>query len=85
MIKIDQNTLERMERNYPGIGQNIRHYEAAVLPACTPCGSEETATVSCGLIGRSINVAAATTKIKLLANGPRPGQYFCHACEAFFG
>jgi hypothetical protein len=84
MIKIDQNRLDRMERNYPGIGQDIGHFEAAVLPACTRCRSEETSTVSCGLVGRSIHVAAATTKIKLLANGPRPGKYFCHTCDAFF-
>jgi hypothetical protein len=85
VIKVDQNTLDKMERNYPGIGQNIRHYDETVLPACLQCGSEDTATVSCGIIGRSIHVAAATTKIKLLANGPKPGQYFCHACQAFFG
>ena len=50
---------------------------------CARCGSTKTAGVHCGIVGRTINLAAATTKFKLIANGPRPGQYFCNACNEF--
>jgi hypothetical protein len=37
-----------------------------------------------GIIGRAISIAAATTKFKLIPNGPKPGKYFCYICDKFF-
>ena len=84
MLKVDKETLKRMERKYPGIGEEILYFEKAKLPVCTRCGSENTADVQCGIIGRTINITAATTKFKLIVNGPRPGRFFCNVCKKFF-
>ena len=62
----------------------IRQFESAILPPCPACRSENTAVVSCGAIGRSIAIAAATSKFRLLANGPAPGKYYCLTCKGFF-
>jgi len=85
MLKVDQATLEHMEAGYPGILQEIRYFEGAELPPCSHCGSTECADVQCGVIGCMINIAAAITKFKLIANGPKLGNFFCNACTRFFG
>lgn len=85
MLKIDAETLDDMERQHPGIRETIRWFEGQTLPACTRCGSANTADVQCGVIGRTIYLAAATTKFKLIPNGPKPGKYFCNGCRRFFG
>ena len=84
MRTIDKSELHRLEKSYPGIGKTIRRLEAEVLPVCARCGSAKTATVHCGMIGRTIALAAATTKFKLVANRPTPGKYFCNTCQSFF-
>jgi hypothetical protein len=84
VLTIDQSQLERLEEKYPGIGEQIRYFEDATYPACSRCGSEDTASVQCGIIGRTINIAAATTKFKLIPNGPAPGKYYCNSCNEFF-
>ena len=84
MLKIDKETLERMEKEYPGIRETILGFEEATLPVCSRCGSENTADAQCGIIGRTINIAAATTKFKVIANGPKAGKYFCNTCNEFF-
>jgi len=84
MLKIDKQTLDHIEIQYRGIRETILQFEEAKLPACRRCRSEDTADVQCGIIGRTINIAAATTKFKLFANGPKPGRYFCNACNEFF-
>ena len=84
MLKIDEETIDRMEAQHPGIAKTIRYFEEASLPVCPHCGSDNTADVQCGIVGRTIYLAAATTKIKLIANGPKPGPYFCNGCEEFF-
>ena len=83
-MKIDKATIEKLERRYPGISETIEHYERAPIPPCPSCKSDDTAKVSMGVVGRSVNVAGATTKMKLLSNGPAPGTYFCNRCEQFF-
>ncbi len=83
MLKIDQETLDHMEERHPGIAETIRRFEEATLPACSHCGSGNTADVQCGIIGRTIYIAAATTKVKLIANGPKAGKYFCNTCSEF--
>lgn len=85
MLKIDSDTLDELESKYPGIREQILRFERATVPACPRCGSEDTAEVNVGIVGRTINIAAATTKIELMANGPKPGDYFCNACDEFFG
>jgi hypothetical protein len=84
MLKIDKETLDHIEEGYPGIGEAVLRFEEATLPICPRCGSKNTADVQCGVIGRTINIAAATTKFKLIANGPKPGKYFCNTCSEFF-
>ena len=85
MLRIDPNAVDRLETTYPGIGETIFYFEEATYPACPCCCSQDTASLQCGIIGRTINIAGATTKLKLIANGPRPGQYFCNSCNEFFG
>lgn len=84
MLKIDKETLDHMEKGSPGIGETILRFDEATLPVCSGCGSENTADVQCGIVGRTANIAAATTKFKLIANGPKPGKYFCNVCNEFF-
>ena len=84
MLKIDKETQHWIEAKYPGIEASIRSREEVELPACSHCGSKNTASVACGVIGRTINIAAATTKFKLIPNGSGLGQYFCNTCDKFF-
>jgi hypothetical protein len=84
VLKFEKKRLKELERTYPGIVESILHFDKASLPLCPRCGSENTANVQVGTIGRAINIAAATTKLKLIANGPKPGRYFCNACDRFF-
>lgn len=84
MLRINKKTLDCMERDRPGIRRQILSFEKAGLPVCSRCKSKDTADVQCGVIGRTISIAAATTKVKLVGNGPKPGAYFCNACKKFF-
>jgi hypothetical protein len=84
MLKVDQATLEKLESQYPGIIEQICYFDGLDLPHWPDCGSSDTADVQCGIIGRTINIAVATKKFKLIANGPKPGSYFCNACMKYF-
>jgi len=84
MLKINEKTLDHLEKQYPGIRKSILDREKATLPVCSRCGSHDTAVVNCGMVGRTINIAAATTKFKLVPNGPKSGDYFCNTCEQCF-
>ena len=84
MLKVDKETLDHMEKGYSGILKSILYFEEAVLPPCPRCASEDTANVQCGIVGRTINIVAATTKIKLIPNGPKPGRYCCNTCKEYF-
>ena len=84
MLTVDEQWLCRVEERYPGIRRNIDYYEALDLPPCPACGSADTAAVSAGIVGRSIHVSAATSKMRLLPNVV-PEDYYCHACEQYFG
>lgn len=85
MLKINQAALEQMEKQYQGIIGSIMRFENAELPSCPHCGSGDTASVQVGIIGRTIYIAAATTKFKLIPNSPKMGEYFCNDCKRFFG
>lgn len=76
--------MASIEEQYPGIRDSIREFEAAILPECQRCGSDDTCRVLIGIIGRTITIAAATTKVKLIANGIGPEKHYCNACKRFF-
>jgi hypothetical protein len=84
-LKIDEEALAQMEKLQPGIVESIRIREEAVLPQCHHCRSEDSARVGAGLNARTIYLAAATTRFRLIPNGPKPGEYFCNGCGKFFG
>ncbi|MHC1740647.1 MAG: hypothetical protein AB9897_05995 [Anaerolineaceae bacterium] len=84
MLKITQEELEGFEKSYPGIRRDVMQFEEAMLPNCRHCGSADTADVQIGITGRTIYMCSATTKFKLIPNGPRPGRYFCNGCRQFF-
>ena len=69
---------------YPGSEEIVARIEATVMPVCPHCASGETAKVSVGIVGMSIHIAAQTKKIRLIPNGPRPGDFFCWACQTYF-
>jgi hypothetical protein len=39
------------------------------------------ASVQVGVIGLTIRLAATCRKFKLIANGPKPGNWFCNSCQ----
>ncbi len=84
MLKVDQKVIEELEKDYEGITTQIIRFERAELPSCPNCKSSDTADVEVGIVGRTIAIATATTKIKLIPNNPVPGDYFCNACQKFF-
>lgn len=84
MLKLSDDELAQLEKKYPGIRQTIDGYETSFVPACRECGSDDTATVQVGLVGRSMTLAAATSRVRLIANGPKLGKYFCNSCERYF-
>jgi hypothetical protein len=84
MPTADKDVLDQMEEQHPGIKEQILRFRNAELPACPRCGSEDTASVQCGIIGRTIYIAAATRKVRLIANPPKPGRFFCNACKEYF-
>ena len=86
MLKVDKETLADMEEGYPGIIKQIMNIENNTIPACPYCGSDNTASVQGGCIGRTINIFSATTKFRLEANIPNSlGAYFCNFCGKYFG
>lgn len=83
MLKVNEEWILAAEEKDPGFRKTLDYYEALNLPPCPTCGSIQTAKVSTGLVGRSINLAAATTKIMLVPNG-HPAGFHCGDCDHFF-
>ena len=74
-----------IEDNYPDITEQIRRFVEAELPSCPHCGSENTASVQVGMVGRAITIASATAKVKLVPNAKdKLGIYFCNVCKKYF-
>ena len=74
-----------MDEQYPGFSEQSRKFDEAELPSCPHCGSTDTASVKVGVTGRTINLAGATMKFKLVPNAEdRKGEFFCNECEKFF-
>lgn len=85
MLKITPTRLDELEIEFPEIRSQVMGFEHAQLPPCPQCGSIDTAAVSVGGARRSQVIAAATSKIRLLPNGPAPGSHYCNTCSGFFG
>ena len=83
-LSVSNETLNKLDDQYEGIRDQILRFEAMELPQCVTCGSEDTALTQVGTIGRTINIAMATYRVKLRANGKGEGRYFCNACDSFF-
>lgn len=81
MLKITKAELDALE---PGLRDSVLRYENAKLPACTHCGAEDAASVQVGIVGRSMNIAVCTTKMVLIPNLPKEGNYYCHACKKYY-
>jgi hypothetical protein len=78
-------TKENLEEIYPGITEQIRLFVEAELPSCTHCGSEDTASVQVGMVGRAAMIGDATKKVKLVPNAKdKLGAYFCNVCGKYF-
>ena len=84
MLTLDEEKIKRLEAKFPGIGDAILAYESARLPACPGCGSDDTASVQVGVEGRTLSIASATTKFRLIPKRPKPGKYFCNICKQYF-
>lgn len=85
MIRKTEDELKQLEGQYPGITEQIWRFEQADLPACPVCGSTDTASVQAGVIGRTMNINLATTKIHSMLNWVGKGIYFCNNCKRQFG
>ena len=85
MLKVSKERLDEMETQHKGVVKTIMRFENADLPPCPHCQSANTADVQVGLVGRTMAIAGATTKFHLLANGPKPGRYYCNDCKQYFG
>ena len=64
--------------------EKLKKFTRMEVPPCTHCGKGDTASVQVGVIWITIRLAATCRKFKLIPNGPKPGQWFCHACQRFF-
>lgn len=83
MLKVSPADLDQFESQYPGIKGQILLFEAASLPACSACHSIRTAEVQVGISGRTMTIAAATTRVQLVPEDP-PGKFFCVDCRRYF-
>jgi len=83
MIKISEDQFKHYEVNYPGITEQILRFDKRVMPPCPFCNSTDTAVVICGIIGRTIHIASATSRVKLLANRDQR-HFYCHSCKQYF-
>lgn len=54
------------------------------IPACPRCGSDNTAVVEVAFVGPLNAIAAATSKVTMVMNLPKPGKYRCRVCQTFF-
>ena len=78
-------SMSIMKAQYPDITEQYLSFDEAELPSCSHCGSKDTASVQVGIIGRTIHLAGASRKFKLVPNGSdKKGKYFCNACGKFF-
>jgi len=84
MLRVSEAELLRMDERRPGIREQVLSFEAVSLPGCPCCGSQDTASVQVGAVGRLIEICYATSKVTMVANGPRPGKLRCNSCSTYF-
>ena len=84
MIKVTEKIINEMENQYPGITEQIMQFENKALPACSQCGSDDTASVQVGVIGRTIYLATATSKFHLIPNRNKEPDFYCNRCRRYF-
>jgi len=82
MIRVTQEAMEQLEKQYPGFKEQVERFESMKLPRCPDCGSGNTASVVVAIIGRTLALDCATTKIHLDPKGW--GSYFCNRCKRYF-
>ena len=83
MLKVTPQELEGMDRDWPGLREQVLHFESVHLPDCVRCGFTRTAAVTVGS-GRPNVIASCTSKLVPILNGVPPGAFWCHGCEEFF-
>ena len=83
MINFSEKDIAKAEEQYPGFRETLMSCDAVITPPCPDCGSEDTAVTGCGVVGRSIYLAAGTTKYKLICNKSL-GDFFCNPCNKPF-
>ena len=64
MLKVSETSIRNMEKRYPGIEEQIFHFENMEIPPCPNCASTDTARIQAGVIGRTMSITMATTKFK---------------------
>lgn len=79
-LKIGYRELRKLETDYPGILNELRRLIIAGRAVCPRCQSTQTAVVLRGMIGRTIALAAATPRVKLLPPGQPNHSHCCRAC-----
>lgn len=84
MLKVTNEDLDRLEESYSGLRETVLRFESAETPLCPRCSSADTASVQVGLIGRTIALATATSKVRLIPNQTDEGEWFCNHCEHYF-
>jgi hypothetical protein len=85
MLKVDRETLASLDRKHPGFLKRVLQLERAGYPGCPACQSQDTATIHVGIVWLTVNLAAATSRFKLLANSRKSETYYCNACGRDFG
>jgi len=85
MLKVSETSIRNMEKRYPGIEEQIFHFENMEIPPCPNCASTDTARIQAGVIGRTMSITMATTKFKLFPNYNGKGIYYCNSCNSQFG
>jgi protein-arginine kinase activator protein McsA len=84
VIRLTKKQIEEIEQYYEGITEQIEDFEKEEIPPCPKCGSTNTALVQIGFVGRLNAIAAATSKVTIVMNGPKPGKYMCRACRTYY-
>lgn len=84
MLKLPSASLSELEKQYLGIQAQIEAMEGTPSSSCPRCGREDAARITIGLVGRTLALAAATTRCHLLPSGTDESQgmtWFCRHCQ----
>jgi|JI6StandDraft_1071083.scaffolds.fasta_scaffold23039_3 hypothetical protein len=87
MLKLTAAALSDLEKHYPGIQAQIASMEDTPSGPCPDCGRVDAARIIIGSTGRTLALAAASSRCHLLPNGTDETQgmaWFCHPCQKAF-